>query len=160
MDDYDLAYTLLDQYGLKPYMLTTNRALLQLRNQKVKKLVEAGYLREALGILEKTLSKMPEHIKSLYNAGVIGYILDTENRADTLKNKQWRLYLEKVISLSRGSQASNIAKNLLEGNAAKENIPFHVLIKVSHRTPLCRQTPYHSTDPLSSGRNSITLPRR
>ena len=122
--DYDLAYSLLDQHGLKPYMLTTNRALLQLRNQKVKKLVEAGYLREALGILEKTLSKMPEHIKSLYNAGVIGYILDTENRADTLKNKQWRLYLEKVISLSRGSQASNIAKNLLEGNAAKENIPF------------------------------------
>jgi hypothetical protein len=122
--DYDTAYSFLDAYGLKPYMLTTNRALLKLRSHRVRQLVGDGDLGGAMAVLEKTLSEMPDHLSSLYNAGVIGYMLERNTPGNTTDSIRWRAYLEKVIEKTKNKQISDLAGILLEGDDPKENIPL------------------------------------
>jgi hypothetical protein len=122
--NYDIAYDVLERYGLRPYMRSTNKAILQLRRRKVRQLIEKGELKAALDVLEKTLSKLPEHFNSLYNAGIIGYMLENNNKNKHIENNRWRFYLEKVIHMAQDRQASQIAKMLLEGKIKTEKVPL------------------------------------
>ncbi len=115
--DYDSAFRYLDVLGVQPYMLKTNEALLFLRNRKVKHYVEGGELMKAFELLEKNISSVPDHVHSLYNAGMIGYIMIQKHKTQ-LSNMASRAkqYLELVISLKPNDKFSMVARNVISGN--------------------------------------------
>ena len=132
--DYEKAFAKLNPVGLYPNRLKANASLVKLRNWKVRGLVKNGEYREALGLIEATLQVIPVHVTGLYNAGIIGYIIETrENsqkesdvrtRAPDKKAANWKNYLKRFLELAPNHQNAPIARDVLEGRGHLIRLPL------------------------------------
>ena len=138
--DYEKALANLSKLGPKGHTIRVNWALKQLWNWEAKQFVEKGKYEEALPLVEKIIGVYPSSVESLYNAGILAYLIEDlekgkkkktvlrqSNSLEKIPNKDtlnWNNYLERFLKLAPNHEKAQIARQVLEGKGLPKKVPL------------------------------------
>ena len=138
--DYETAFSRLSILGLNSYKIRANNALIKLRNWKAKQFVQKGEYAKAMNLFKATLKVIPQHKTTLYNAGIIGYMLDDQKKSGMLQQKNQgheimvktgegkttnrHNYLERFLALAPEHPCAKIAKQVISGHGLPKEVPI------------------------------------
>ena len=124
--DYENALIKLNSAGIRYFMMRTNSTLRNLWKWKAKKLILQKKYYQAFSLLNLNLKYYPKDVNGLYNAGVLGFMIDRKERlsTDAQKKIDWPQYLKRFIKLAPNHPQSIIAKQILKEKEFFGAIPF------------------------------------
>ena len=130
----ETAYQKLIQVGNHGHTPNANLALFQLRRWKAKQLIEKKQFREAMTLLETIVRNNPMYTDGLYNAGIIGYYIESQKEANSILEKHagmrdlfenqfnWRAYLHRLLKIDPDYRYAWVAKQILDGKGIPPNV--------------------------------------
>ena len=138
--NYEKALAKLNKTEAKGNTIRANWALKQLWNWKAKQFVEKGKYKEALPLVEKIIKVYPSSVESLYNAGILAYLIEDLEKgkkrkavlrqskfSEKILNKDtlnWNDYLERFLKLAPNHEKAQIANQVLEGKGLPKKVPL------------------------------------
>ncbi|MDY6971175.1 MAG: hypothetical protein SV775_02485 [Thermodesulfobacteriota bacterium] len=138
--NYETAFFKLSILGLMPYAVRANNALVELRNWKAEQYFRRGEYGKALNLIEKTLAAIPTHLSGLYNAGIIGYMIENHPPTKRIESERelmgvskgkrslggadWRSYLDLFLKLSPDNEQTQVARQVLDGKGLTLESPL------------------------------------
>lgn len=119
--DYEVALEKLNAVGVRDFTIRTNQALVYLWKNKAEQYTRNKEYRKALDLLENILRYFPNNVDALYNAGIVSYVIDSQERlsvreeSGNKKTENWKKYLEHFLELAPNHLQASIARQMLKG---------------------------------------------
>lgn len=133
--EYEKAFAALYDLGYRDNAPRTNFALLYLTNYKVKQLVGKNDLEAALKLMEAMLRHQPDYEDFLFNAGVIGYLVEKHAPAnpnaglmpqmELLSSKtDWQRHFMRLLKLNPNHRYADLIRRVLNGEDLPKQTPL------------------------------------